>query len=324
MHLARPSLDNGSMMLMMTAAIVASVHFMCPTCGEDLLVAAGGLRCTNGHLTNIAKEGHIHLLPPTKGDASAIAANEALVRAQRAFYEAGGFAMQADAVAGEVYRALAASPDFSNQASGMNVLNAGCGEGLFMRRLAHRLQEEGVGVGGLWGTDTSKLAVRYAANRHKDAHFAVCSPHRLPFRDGSMDLVFSAFSPSPWEEFCRVLRPGGAVVVARAGRRHLNELARAAGEPAPDAAEPKQVAAGLAENYVRATSEEAYAGPAAASLLEMAAGMGYAAKPDELLVTDAGGGADGGGESIRLAKPVTVDVIVSTHRVWLGTGGEPL
>ena len=33
--------------------------------------------------------------------------------------------------------------------------------------------------------------------------------HRLPFADGSFDVVFSCFSPSPWDEFCRVLRPGG-------------------------------------------------------------------------------------------------------------------
>ena len=35
--------------------------------------------------------------------------------------------------------------------------------------------------------------------------------HSLPFADGSFDVVFSCFSPSPWDEFCRVLRPGGAL-----------------------------------------------------------------------------------------------------------------
>lgn len=35
--------------------------------------------------------------------------------------------------------------------------------------------------------------------------------HHLPFADGSFDIVFSCFSPSPWGEFCRVLRPGGAL-----------------------------------------------------------------------------------------------------------------
>ena len=35
--------------------------------------------------------------------------------------------------------------------------------------------------------------------------------HHLPFADGSFDIVFSCFSPSPWDEFCRVLRPGGAL-----------------------------------------------------------------------------------------------------------------
>ena len=40
----------------------------------------------------------------------------------------------------------------------------------------------------------SKLAVRYAAKRQPAAHFAVGSPHALPFSDGSFDAVFSCFA----------------------------------------------------------------------------------------------------------------------------------
>ena len=31
---------------------------------------------------------------------------------------------------------------------------------------------------------------------------------------------------------------------------------------------------------------------------------------------------DSGGDEVQLTAPVTVDLICSTHRVWLGTGGE--
>ena len=50
---------------------------------------------------------------------------------------------------------------------------------------------------------------------------ALCRPprHRLPFADGSFDVVFSCFSPSPWDEFCRVLRPGGEPPHPAAPRR---------------------------------------------------------------------------------------------------------
>ena len=291
-------------------AAVASMHFACPSCGQDLAIAIpGGLKCANGHTINVAKEGHVHMLPPVKVNAQAQAASDSVVRAQRAFYEHGGYAAQLDAVAAEVHRALQACPEYPDAADEMHVLNAGCGEGECLRLLEQRLEADGVRLGGLWGTDTSKLAVRYAAKRQRTARFAVCAPHQLPFRDGSMHVVFSLLAPSPpWEESCRVLRPGGAVVVARAGNRHLREL-RPSDAFASD--EPKQFAAGLAEQYVRVCTEERYRGALATELLAMA-GVGGAS--DTLL--------DSGSGEVQLAAPVTVDLICSTHRVWLGTGGE--
>ena len=288
-------------------AALAALHFSCPACGEDLLPSSngGGLRCINGHFTNVAKEGHIHLLPPSRVDQNAQAASDAIVRAQRAFYEHGGFQSQCDAIADEVVRALANCPHDAPQ-----ILNAGCGEGVFMRTLARRLETDGVDA-GLWATDTSKLAVRYAAKRHKQGQYACCSPHALPFKDGSMSVVFSTFAPSPWDEFCRVLKPGGAVIVARAGSTHLHEL-RSADERREAEQPPKQFAAGLAEQYVRVCTDECYSGASAVSLREMV-------QPG---VQQQQHGVPG--EDAEEELRCTVDVIVSTHRVWLGTGGEPL
>ena len=124
-----------------------------------------------------------------------------------------------------------------------------------------------------------------------------------------MDVVFSFCAPSPWDEFCRVLRPGGAVVVARHGALYLSELAHDRDADAP----PKQFAAGLAKNYVRACTREQYGGTLATHFVEMA-GLDATARSALL-------GAGGGGED-ALAHPVTIDLIISTHRVWLGTGGE--
>ncbi|KAL3895746.1 MAG: hypothetical protein SGPRY_013437 [Prymnesium sp.] len=122
----------------------------------------------------------------------------------------------------------------------------------------------------LWGTDDNKLAVRYAAKRHKTARFAVAPPHRLPLASGSMDLVLSAFAPAVGpvrEEFHRVLRPGGAVVVARAGREHLKELRALAG--GPPWRPPKESTQGFGENYSRIRTEEHFSESAARSLLAM-------------------------------------------------------
>ena len=67
---------------------------------------SGGLRCSCGHFVNIAKEGHIHLLPPQRRAPAKDAEADARTRAERAFYEGGGFQAQAEGLADEVLRAL--------------------------------------------------------------------------------------------------------------------------------------------------------------------------------------------------------------------------
>lgn len=112
------------------------------------------------------------------------------------------------------------------------------------------------------------------------------------------------------------MRSPQAVVVARAGSRHLRELK--AWSPGEENAEsPKQFSAGLAENYLRVCTEERFSEPLASQLLTIA---GTAPRPE------------GPAQRVqRVARPkrrtpasTTVDWIVSTHRVWLGTGGEPI
>jgi 23S rRNA (guanine745-N1)-methyltransferase len=49
----------------------------------------------------------------------------------------------------------------------------------------------------------------------------------LPLRDASVDCVTSVFAPCAEEEFCRVLCPGGVLIVVGAGERHLMGLKRA-------------------------------------------------------------------------------------------------
>jgi len=156
------------------------------------------------------------------------------------------------------------------------MLNIGCGEGQFLRSLVARANANGESNLGLWGVDSSKLAVRYAAKRRRKASFAVCAPHTLPFADGVFSTIFSVTRgngvlrvPVEWDECCRVLRPGGAIIVARLGSDHLLEL-RSESERLQQQAPPKQFAAGLAENYVRHRSEQMYCGALADSLRAMA------------------------------------------------------
>jgi 23S rRNA (guanine745-N1)-methyltransferase len=213
-------------------------------------------------------------------------------------------------LADEVVRALSLCPGDSD--GHLAVLASGCSEGIYLRSVGEHAAMEGAVE--LWGVDERKLAVRYAASRQRGAHFAVASPHQLPFADGSMDVVFAAFSPAPWEEFCRVLRPGGAVVVARSGPDHLKELKQALAGARGRASGPRESAAGLGENYVRVRTVEEYGPDAASALLAMSPFVreAHEERRRELEASAAAG------------CTTTVDLIVSTHRVWLGTGGEPI
>ncbi len=57
--------------------------------------------------------------------------------------------------------------------------------------------------------------------------FAVGSVFELPVADGVMDTVVNIFAPCVPAEYARVLRPGGHLIVAGAGERHLIGLKEA-------------------------------------------------------------------------------------------------
>jgi 23S rRNA (guanine745-N1)-methyltransferase len=186
----------------------------------------------SGHVFDVAREGYVNLLVGGRLPSGPSGDDEAMVRARRAVFDAGCYDPIIDAVAGEVSAVLADGP-----ASDRSVLDAGCGEGTYLARAV-----AASGAAG-WGIDISKVAVRLAARRHSACRFAVASSYRLPFADASFDALVDVFSPRPFDELLRVLRPGGVAVVVTPGPDHLAELkalvydtprAHVDDEPAPE------------------------------------------------------------------------------------------
>jgi 23S rRNA (guanine745-N1)-methyltransferase len=166
----------------------------------------------------VAREGYVNLLAgrrlaPTVGDAPA------MLRARRRFLDRGLYAPLADAITSHV---LARCTGLSRP---MRVLDAGCGEGYYLGRLAEAL------TGGssteadghcLYGIDVSKHAAGLAARRVPGALVLVADvTGRLPFDDGTMDVLLSVFAPRNPAEFARVLRPGGMLLAALPQPDHL-------------------------------------------------------------------------------------------------------
>lgn len=109
-------------------------------------------------------------------------------------------------------------------ASGQRILDAGCGKG----RYARALREAAPGV-HLTGMDISP-AMLAVAGQVLEARQGSLS--NLPFSDASFDAAYAIESlehavdaEAAVAELCRVVRPGGRVVIIDKNRRHLGRLA---------------------------------------------------------------------------------------------------
>ncbi len=97
----------------------------------------------------------------------------------------------------------------------MRALEVGCGTGLMQRRLRARIAR-------LWGIDTSLASLAQAGDTGSRAKLVAADGRRVPFADGSFDLVFAVcvlhhVLPGGRDalvgEMARLTRPGGLVAI---------------------------------------------------------------------------------------------------------------
>lgn len=198
----------------------------CPLDGDVLHKSGNTWRCAAGHSFDIARQGYVHLLPVQNKRSRDPGDSKAMVAARRRFLEAGHYRPIAEAVGRAVL----------DEASGddtLRCLDAGCGEGYYLRRLAEtaiEAEREGGQARGealalsLLGVDISKWAVLAAAKRQEAATWVVGTNAHLPVQAGWLDRVLCLFGFPVYPEFARVLKPGGELVMVEAGPDHLREL----------------------------------------------------------------------------------------------------
>ncbi len=200
----------------MPALITPFEALACPLDGAPLHGNGPTRQCPAGHSFDVAAHGYLNLLPVQHKRSRDPGDSKEMVAARRRFLDSGCYQPIAAAVSQAVLPAQAHSGTLA-------CLDAGCGEGYYLRELATAAQARGQALSVL-GVDISKWAVQAAARRSRQMAWVVGSNAGLPVLDASVDRVLCMFGFPVFAEFARVLKAGGELLLVDAGPDHLREL----------------------------------------------------------------------------------------------------
>ena len=195
--------------------------YICPVCKKKLKKLDNVFHCQNGHSFDIARKGYVNLLTTVKRNPKNSGDNAEMVKARTNFLDKNYYLPLAQRIVQAAKRQL----DFKNEPI---VIDSGCGEGFYTCVYAQQMPQARI-----FGIDISKAAVSHCMTRVHIAgitncEFAVASSFELPFLKESADMVISTFAPVSNDEYARVLRKGGKLIVVSPSPKHLFELKRAA------------------------------------------------------------------------------------------------
>ena len=182
--------------------------FSCPFCQENLALVETSLKCNNRHSFDLAKFGYVNLAPQIK---------------QSANYDKENFQNRQQILEAGFYQAIleVVSNLLSNSKNTKTILDIGCGEGFYSRKLQERHPDK-----TFYAFDISKDSVQIASKSEPNwaVNWFVGDLARLPIKDASMDILLDIFSPANYEEFRRVLSKDGILIKVIPTKNHLKEI----------------------------------------------------------------------------------------------------
>ena len=195
--------------------------YICPVCKKRLKKLDNVLHCQNGHSFDIARKGYVNLLTTVKRNPKNSGDNADMVKARTSFLDKNYYLALARRIAETAGNCLEGKKE-------PMIIDSGCGEGFYTCVYAQQLP-----FARIFGIDISKAAISHCMTRiHiagiKNCEFAVASSFELPFIKESADMVISTFAPVSNDEYARVLKKGGKLIVVSPSPRHLFELKAAA------------------------------------------------------------------------------------------------
>ncbi|WP_454007339.1 putative RNA methyltransferase [Alcaligenes sp. Marseille-Q7550] len=188
----------------------------CPLDGQLLTLQERSWRCPAGHCFDVAGQGYVNLLPVQNKRSRNPGDSKEMVAARRRYLESGVYVPIAAGVARLLMDGLEGQAPYA-------CLDAGCGEGYYLRRLQERDER---GELALIGLDISKWAVMAGARSSPGMRWLVGSNAHLPVPEASLDALICMFGFPVYDEFRRALKPGGLLLQVEAGPDHLLELRR--------------------------------------------------------------------------------------------------
>ena len=186
----------------------SATAFACPICQENLTLLESSLKCCNRHSFDLAKFGYVNLTPQIK---------------QSANYDKENFQNRQQILEAGFYQAIleAVSDLLASSETSTTVLDIGCGEGFYSRKLQERHPDK-----TFYAFDISKDSVQIAAKSEPNwaVNWFVGDLARLPIKDASMDILLDIFSPANYGEFRRVLSKDGILIKVIPTENHLKEI----------------------------------------------------------------------------------------------------
>lgn len=184
--------------------------YLCPVCHKPLIEDEHSARCQDRHAFDKAKEGYYYLI--TQKSSKDPGDNKEMICARRDFLDGGYYAPLANLLS-EMINTL--------YPQDITLLDAGTGTGFYLGKI---MLERAGHNDECFAIDVSKHAVKIASKRNKKAHCAVASVFDIPLKDKSVDVVLCVFSPYAMEQYARVLKDDGILIVAYPCEKHLLEL----------------------------------------------------------------------------------------------------
>ena len=195
--------------------------FKCPVCSKALIKGKRQYFCQKGHSFDIAGKGYVNLLLPNHKGSGDPGDSKEMLQSRREFLNGGYY----EEFSNRLNDILVNAISLLDRRRKINILDAGCGEGYYTWRLRNRLSAfENSDEISIYGLDVSKPAIHYASGRDKSISFAVASTYHIPVLASCMDFVVCLFAPRDEQEFSRILKPSGRLIVAAPGPHHLYSL----------------------------------------------------------------------------------------------------